>query len=314
MAAAGLVPSAARAQAVNPGPIKLIVPFPPGGSTDAITRLVQPGLQQRLGVTTIIENRGGGSGSIGAAAAAKSPPDGATFLFVFDTHAVNPALIPNLPFDTEKDLDPVMLIGTAPMVLATHPSRSFTNLQDVIAAAKAKSDTLTYATIGAGSLGHLVMALLSKQAGIKVAHVPYRGGGPAVNDAVGGHVDLIIGSSALLAPQISGKNLRPLVQTSSARISSLPDVPTVTESGFPGFEANAWWGVFAPAGTPKPMTERFRADLEAAFRDEKVAKQLQESQQVTMRLEGPEEFRKFFLGQMKIWGDVVRENNIKADQ
>ena len=310
---AALVPLAARAQNWPTGLVRIVVPFPAGGSVDAIARLAQAGLQQRLGVSVLIENRAGGSGSVGAAAVAKAAPDGNNWLFVFDTHAVNPALIPNLPFDTHKDLEPVLLIGTAPNVLATHPSRPYKTLRDLIEAARAKPDSISYATIGAGSLGHLTMVLLSQQAGVRLVHVPYRGGGPAMNDAIGGHVDLIVGSAALVSPQVQAGALRPLVQTGATRQPSLPDLPTAIESGFPGFESLAWWGVFAPAGTPKPILDRFRADLTATLREERIAKQLTETQQVSLRLEGPEAFRQFFDNQVRIWGAVVRENGIKAE-
>ena len=188
---------------------RIVVPFPPGGTVDPIARMVQPGLQQRLGTTIIIENKPGASGSIGTAQVAKSPPDGSNWVFVFDTHAVNPFL-QNLPFDTEKDLEPVLLIGTAPNVVATHPERPFKTFADVIAAAKAKPDSVTYGSIGSGSLGHLTMVLLGQRAGVKMVHVPYRGGGPLMNDALAGHVDLAIGSAALVTPQVAGgKTARP---------------------------------------------------------------------------------------------------------
>jgi tripartite-type tricarboxylate transporter receptor subunit TctC len=235
LAAAG-APFAARAQGWPSGIVRIIVPFPPGGSVDAIARMVQPGLQQRLNATVLIENRPGGSGSIGTAAVARAAPDGNTWLFVFDTHAVNPALIPNLSYDSQKDLDPVLLIGTAPNVLATHPSRPYRSLAEVIAAARARPRAVTYATVGAGSLGHLTMVLLSKRAGVDLVHVPYRGGGPAINDAIAGHVDLIIASTALLNAHLQGGTLRPLVQTGLKRQASLADLPTADESGFSGFQ------------------------------------------------------------------------------
>jgi tripartite-type tricarboxylate transporter receptor subunit TctC len=313
LAGGSLAPLAARAQNWPAGLIRIVAPFPAGGSVDAIARLVQPGLQQRLGVSVLVENRAGGSGSIGAASVAKAPPDGHTWLFVFDTHAVNPSLIPNLPFDSRKDLEPVLLIGTAPNVLATHAAKPYRTLADVIAAAKAKPDSINYATIGAGSLGHLTMVLLARQAGAKLVHVPYRGGGPAMNDAIAGHVELIIGSAALVTPQVKGGTLRALVQTGAARQPTLADVPTAIESGFAGFESLAWWGVFAPAGTPAAIIERFREALAATLREERVARQLSESQQVNLRLDGPDQFRAFFEEQMRIWGAVVRDNGIKAD-
>jgi len=311
--AAVAIAAAPKAAFAQGGVVKIIAPFPPGGSVDAISRMVQPGLQQRLGASVIVENRVGGGGSIGANAVAKSPPDGLTWLMVFDTHAVNPTLLPNLPFDSVKDLEPVELIGTAPMVLACHPSRPFRTLADVLAAAKAAPGKLTYATIGNGSLGHLAMVLLGKRAGVQLTHVPYRGGGPAMNDAVGGHVDMIIGSAALVAPQVTGGLIRPLVQTAAKRISTMPTVPTVLESGYDGFIADAWWGVFAPAGTPKPVIDRFRTALVETIREPAIADRLTGQQQINLALAGPEAFRDFFAGQMKIWGDVVRENGIKPD-
>jgi tripartite-type tricarboxylate transporter receptor subunit TctC len=304
--------SLARAQSWPSSVIKIIVPFPPGGTVDPLARLAQPGLQQRLNATFVIENKPGASGSIGAAIAAKSPADGNTWLFVFDTHAVNPFL-QDLPFDTVKDLDPVMLIGTAPNVLCTHPSRPYRSLADVIAAAKAKPGSITFASIGSGSVGHLTMVLLTQNAGVSLVHVPYRGGGPAITDAIAGHVDLVIGSAALTNPQVSAKALIPIVQTGKTRLPSMPDVQTAIESGFPGFESYAWWGVFAPAGTPKPIIERFGKELAASLRDESVTKQLRENLQITLLLAGPDEERKFLAEQMALWGPVVREHNIKGD-
>jgi tripartite-type tricarboxylate transporter receptor subunit TctC len=313
LAGAAALPAAARAQ-TWPGPvIRIVVPFPAGGSVDAIARLVQPGLQQRLGTTVIVENRPGGSGSIGAGAVAKATPDGNTWLFVFDTHAVNPALLPSLPYDSQKDLDPILLIGTAPNVLATHPSRPYKSLGDVVEAARGKPRTLTYATIGAGSLGHLTLVLLAKRAGVELVHVPYRGGGPAINDAIAGHVDLIIASVALLNSHVQGGTLRALVQTGLKRQASLPDLPTADESGFKGFQSLAWWGVYGPAGTPKAIADRFQAELTATLRDERVNKQLAETQQVTLTLGGPDELRRFFDEQARTWGAVVRENGIRSD-
>jgi len=303
---------AAQAQTWPSGIIKIIVPFPPGGTTDPIARMVQPGLQQRLNATLIIENKPGASGSVGTGLVVKSPPDGNTWLFVFDTHAVNPFLF-NLPFDTAKDLDPVMLIGTAPNVLATHPSRPFKTVADVVAAAKEKPDTITYASVGSGSGGHLTMTLLAKRAGCKLVHVPYKGGGPAMNDAIAGHVDMIIGSAALCMPQIKANNIRPLMQTGKTRVPSLPTVLTAIESGFADFESYAWWGVFAPAGTPKPIVERFAAALGESLRESTVSKMLTENLQVTLRMGSPQDEAKFLAEQMALWGPVVKENNIKSD-
>jgi len=306
-------PFAAKAQTWPSGVIRIVVPYPPAGSTDAMMRLIQPALQERLGATIIIDNRAGASGSVGTAAAAKAPPDGNTWLVVFDNHAANPFVLPNLPYDTERDLDPVLFIGTAPYLISTGAMKPFKTLADIIAAAKAKPDSVSYASVGSGSIGHLAMTLLSKQAGVQLIHVPYRGGGPAMNDTVGGHVDLLIGSTALSIPQVQGGKIRAIVQTGKARAASLGAVPTVIESGFPGFEAYAWWGVFAPAGTPKAMVERFGSELAACLREERVARQLTESQQVSLSLGGPDVMRKFLGEQMRVWGSVARDNNIKGE-
>ena len=314
LAAAALVPFAPavlRAQAWPSGTIRIVVPFPAGGSVDALARLAQPQLERRLGATVIVENRAGAGGSVGANAVAKSPADGQTWLFVFDTHAVNPALLPAMPFDSLRDLDPVMLIGTAPMVLTAHPSQPYRSLADVIQAGKGEG--VAYGTIGNGSLGHLAMTLLAKQAGTRFNHIPYRGGGPLINDALGGHVPLSIASVAVLAAHLQAGTLRPIAQTGAVRAATLAAVPTVAESGFPGFEAEAWWGVFAPAGTPAPIVDRFQRELTAAFRDESIQRQLTEAQQIKLMTTGPAELRTFFVGQMAIWAKVVQENSIRPD-
>jgi tripartite-type tricarboxylate transporter receptor subunit TctC len=307
--AAAAFPAVATAQA---GPITIVVPFPAGGSVDAIARLLQPGLQERLGANIIVDNKGGAAGSIGAGAVARAAPDGKTWLFVFDSHAVNPFL-QKLTFDSEKDLAPVMLIGTAPNVLASHPSRPWRSLGDVVQAAKANPGKLTYATIGAGSLGHLTMVRLGKLLGCDWTHVPYRGGGPAMNDALAGHVDLIIGSAALINPQLAAATLRPVVQfgASRARSEHLRSVATAAESGAPGVESNAWWGVFAPAGTSPAELARFETALRTTLADARVKETLETTQQVVVRADGPDAFRNFFANEMRVWGTLIKENDIK---
>ena len=313
VAGALLTPFAARAQSWPSGPIRIIVPFPPGGSVDAVARLAQAGLQKRLGVTIVIENRSGASGSTGSTLVAKAAPDGNTWLMTFDNHAVNPVLLPNFPFDNQKDLAPVTLIGTAPYLVATHPSKPYKTLADIIAAAKKTPGKISYASVGSGSIGHLAMVLLAKQAGIDLTHVPYRGGGPAGNDAVAGHVDLVNGSAALLTPHVASGKLRAVFQTGTKRLAAHSGVQTVGEAGFPGAQAVAWWAAYAPAKTPKPIIDRFRGALVESLREDKPSKMLTESQQMTLLLTGPEELRKFELEQTRIWGGVVRENGIKGD-
>jgi tripartite-type tricarboxylate transporter receptor subunit TctC len=308
-----LAPLPAHAQNWPSGPIRIVVPFPPGASVDAVGRLAAAGLQQRLGATVVVENRPGASGSTGSAAVAKSPPDGNTWLIVFDTHAVNPTLLPNFPFDNDKDLDPVSLIATAPYVVGCHPSRPYKTLTELVAAARENPRTISYASVGSGSIGHLAMVLLGKQAGAELVHVPYRGGAPAMNDVIAGHVDLINGSAALLTPQIAAGTVRPLFQMGPNRLRALPAVPTVAEGGYPGAQATAWWALYAPGGTPKPIIERFRTAFVASLREERAARQLTQTQQMDLVLSGPEELRKFASEQARIWGAVVRENNIRGD-
>ena len=206
--AALVAPLTAHAQSWPSGNIRIVVPYPPGGSTDTIARLIQPHLQQRLGTTIIIDNRARGGGSIGTAAVAKSPPDGSSWVMVFDNHGANPFVMPKMPFDTEKDLDPVQLIGTAPYSMCCPQIGPFKTLIDVVATAKARPGTVSNATVGAGSIGHLAMELLWKQAGVRLVHVPYRGGSPASNDLIAGHVDLMIASTAQSIPQIQARLIR----------------------------------------------------------------------------------------------------------
>ena len=306
------VPQSAIAQAwPTKQAIKLVAVFPPGGSVDQVTRLLAQPLSQQLGQSIVVENKGGASGSIGTAAVAAAAPDGYTFAVVFDTHGVNPSLIPNMPFDSRKDLAPVVLIGTAPMVLATHAGSEFKTFTDVVAAAKAKKGA-SYGTIGSGSLGHLAMELLGKNAGLEFQHIPYKGGGPLMNDAVAGHVPLAIGSVFLLKPHVDSKRMRPLVVTTSKRSPDLPDVPTLSESGFAGFDAPAWWAVLAPAKTPPEIIKRMNEEINKVMRTPDTAKRL-DAQGIDVVGGTPEAARVFIERQMDVWAKVVKDNNIQAD-
>jgi len=294
-------------------PVRFIVPFPPGGTVDPLARLLGTRLSIALGHQFIVDNRTGGSGAIGTAIAAKANPDGYTFLFVFDTHAVNPSLIPNLPFNTVKDLAPVMLVGTAPMAYVTHPAKPYKNFGDVIKAAKAKPDTVTYGSVGSGSLGHLTTTLLQQSGGFKLLHVPYKGGGPMSTDVLGGQIELGIGSVALLAPYVSSGRLRAVAVTGDKRSHSMPTVPALAEQGFPGFSALAWWGIFTPAGTPKPIIDKFHAELVKALNQPDLRKQLTEQLGMDLAVSSPEALQKWTVGEIARWGKVVRENKISAE-
>ena len=291
--------------------IKFVAVFPPGGSVDQVARILQVPLQQQLGQSIIVENKGGASGSIGTAQVAASAPDGYTFAVVFDTHGVNPSLIPGLPFDTRKDLTPISLVGTSPMVLATNAGSEYKTFADVVAAAKAKKN-VSYGSIGSGSLGHVAIALLGRNGGLDWQHIPYKGGGPLMNDAVAGHVPLSIGSVFVTKPHIDSKRMRPLVVTTSKRAADLPDVPTVAESGFPGFEAPAWWAILAPAKTPPEIIKRMNEEVNKALKNPEVAKKL-DLQGIDVVGGTPEAARVFIDKQIDIWAKVVKDNNIKPD-
>jgi len=303
---------AVRAQAwPTRGPIRLVAVFPPGGSVDQVARILQPALQQQLGQTVIVDNKGGASGTIGAGAVAASPPDGYTFAVVFDTHGVNPALYPNLPYDTRKDLPAVALIGTSAMVLATQADSPYKTFADVVAASKAGKN-LSYGSIGNGSLGHLAMALLARSNNLDLVHVPYRGGGPLMNDAVAGHVPLSIGSVFVTKPHIDSKRLRALVVTTDKRSPQLPDVPTLAESGYAGFNAPAWWAVLAPAKTPPDIVNRMNDEINKALKNPDVAGRLA-AQGIAITTGTPASAQAFIEGQMDTWAKVVKANNIKPD-
>ena len=266
----------ATAQSWTNRPIRVIVPFPPGGTTDQIIRRIQPLLEADLKTTIVIENRGGASGSIGTQVAVTADPDGTTFLLVFDTHGVNPSLLPNLPFDTLRDLAPIMLIGKSPMVITAHKDTAFKSFGDVLAAARQNPAAISYGTIGAGSLAHLAMSQIAGEFKVTLTHVPYKGGGPLTTDAIGGHVPLAIASIALLSPHIQSGSLRPLAVTSAKRHGQLPDTPTMAELGLTGFDAEAWWGLLAPAKTPRDIIERMHAAMMKALQDPTVKRGLTE--------------------------------------
>ena len=313
MALCALAPLAAGAQTWPTKPVKFIVPFPPGGSVDPLARVLSVRLADALGQPFIVENKTGASGSIGTAFVAKSAPDGYTYVVVFDTHAVNPALIPDLPFDTLKDLAPVMLVGTAPMAIVTSPEKPYKNFGDVVAAAKARPEALSIGSVGNGSLGHLAMIVVQQQGGFKVTHVPYKGGGPMMADVMGKQIDLGIASTAALSANVKGGKLRALAVTGDKRTQVMRDVPTLAEQGLSGFSAYAWWGLLAPAGTPKPIIDKLNAELVKILNKPDVHKQLTETLGMDLAASSPEQLQKFVAGEMDRWGKVVKSNNVRAD-
>ena len=301
----------AGAQSWPVKPVKLVAVFPPGGSVDQVARILAQQLSVRTGQQFVVENRGGASGSIGTAAVARAEPDGYTLCVVFDTHAVNPSLIPGLPFDTTRDLTPVMLVGTGAMALVTHPSQPYRTFRDVVAAAKAKPGGVAYGTIGAGSLGHLAMAQLGNQLGIELNHIPYRGGGPLMNDAIGNQVPLAIGSVFLVSPYVASGRLRAIAVTSAKPDPKLPGAAPISEQGVPGFVVYTWWGVFGPGNMPPALATRIYEEMAQAIRIPDVADKLS-AQGIELLAASPVELDAFVKGEIPRWAKVIKDNNIRA--
>jgi tripartite-type tricarboxylate transporter receptor subunit TctC len=291
--------------------VRIISVFPPGGSVDQVSRILAQQLSVQTGQQFVVENRGGAAGSIGTAAIAKSDPDGYTFGVVFDTHGVNPSLIPNLPFDTLKDLQPLVLVGTGAMAITTHTSQPFNNFRDLLAAAKAKPGSITYGSIGTGSLGHLAMAQIGTDLGVQWTHIPYRGGGPLMADAVAGHVPVAIGSVFLVNPHVKAGRIKALGVTSIKADPQLPGVEPIANQGVKGFDAYAWWGIFGPAKIPQPVVNRMVEEITKAIKTPAVAEKLT-AQGIDIIAGGPDALDKFQRREIERWAKVVKSNNIKA--
>src|SRR5258708_1542626 len=302
----------ANSQAWPAKPVKFVSPYPPGGSVDPLARLMAAKLTDSLKQQFIVENRTGASGIIGTDYVAKSAPDGYTFVFIFDTHSVHQALNPTLPFDPVKDFAPVMLVGTAPMAITTATVKPYKTFDDVLAAAKAKPDTITMGNVGNGSLAHLTTIVLNQAAGVKFVPVPYKGGGPLSTDAMGGQVELAMASTAAQAQHVRNGKLRALVLTGDKRSHTMPEVPTLKEQGI-DVSAHAWWGILAPAGTPRPIIDKFHAELVKATKLTDVNRTLTETLGMDVVTLSPEATQKWIVEQMARWGKVVRDNNIRIE-
>ncbi|MBJ7474549.1 MAG: hypothetical protein RL373_332 [Pseudomonadota bacterium] len=291
--------------------IRIIAVFPPGGSVDAVARVLAPALQEHLKQSVIVENIGGASGVIGTDAMVRAEPDGYTFAVVFDTHGVNQSLKEKMPYDTKKDIANVTLIGTSPMVLVASKSSGISSFKQLVDETRAGKN-LSYGTIGAGSLGHLAMATLAKKSNFEWTHIPYRGGGPMMADALAGHVPLAIGSIFLIKPHIDSSRVVPLAVTSTQRSKDLPNIPTIAESGFPGFDAPAWWGVIAPVKTPPEMVRKMHQAMVVVLKRADIAKKL-DDQGIDILAGNPETFNTFLDKQMNIWGKFVIDNKIREN-
>jgi tripartite-type tricarboxylate transporter receptor subunit TctC len=301
------------AQAFPSRPLTLVVPFAAGGTTDILGRIMAKQLGTRLGAAAVVDNKAGAGGNIGMAQVAKAPADGHTLLVgTVGTHAINQALYRKLPCDPVKEFAPIALIATLPNVLVVHPSLPVRNVKELIAYAKAHPGELTYASAGNGTSIHLSAAMFEQMAGVQMRHVPYKGSAPAVSDLLGGQTSMMFDNLPSARPHIKSGALRAIAVTSTQRSPALPDVPTVAESGVPGFNASSWFGLWAPAATPAPVLARLVAQAQAALADREVQRLMAEQGAEPGHMTS-EQFASFVLQEAAKWGQVVRTAHVSLD-
>jgi tripartite-type tricarboxylate transporter receptor subunit TctC len=303
----------ALAQQYPTRPVRFVVPFPPGGSVDTLARTIGPRLTDALGQQIVVDNRPGGNGDIGMLVVAKAPADGYTLVLGYIANiAIAPSLYPKMPYDPVKDYAPVTQVATSPNVLTAHPSVQAKNLRELIALAKTKPGAVNFASTGVASVGHLTGELLNNLAGMKMTHVPYKGGGQAIIDLVGGHVQVMFSGFSAAMPHIKSGKARALAVTGAARSPALPDVPTIAEQGFPGVEATAWYGVLAPAGTPKPIVTRLHGEIVKILKLPDVVQRLDP---LGFEIVGstPEQFGAYIRSETRKWEKVVKASGAKPD-
>ena len=294
-------------------PVRFLTGFGVGGSSDQIARLISTQLSNTLGQQVIVDSRPGGNGVAGTALAAKAPADGYTYLVVFDAHSTNPSLQKNLPYDTLRDFTPLMLFASSPYGLVIAPASPYRTLAELIAAAKAKPGELTLGSSGIGSRGHLAMALMEQRAGFRITQIAYRGPPQTITDVIGGQITMQMGTFFFVAPFIKSQRVRALAVTSAARLAQLPDVPTIAEQGFPGYEVHSWWGIVAPTGVPKPILQRLHTEMKDILATPQMRERL-ELLGMTIRASSPEEFGRFLRSEMQMWGKVVKDARISATE
>jgi tripartite-type tricarboxylate transporter receptor subunit TctC len=291
-------------------PVRLIVPFPPGGSNDVVGRLVAMQLSTQLGQQVFVDNRGGAGGVIGTEACATAAPDGYTLCIISIAHAVNPALH-KLNYDPIKSFTPISIFATGPNVLAINPSLPVNSVKELVALAKQKPGELNYASAGVGSFQHLGGELFKLTAGVNIVHVPYKGGGPAMQDVISGHVKIMFSSLIQTTPFIKSGQLKALGTGGAKRSAVLPDVPTIAEAGVPGYVADNWWGLAAPAGLPAPLVEKLYAASQAALKASELQAQFEREGAITVVMTTPE-FGEYIKTEIAKWARVVKEGNIHA--
>ena len=309
---AAIAVPAACAQSFPSKPIRLVVPYTPGAGTDTIARILAQKAGEALGQQMIVDNRPGAGGTIGTEIVAKSPADGYTLLFAPTSHAINPGIYPKLGYDTQKDFAPISVVASLPVVLAVDPSVPATSVKELVGLAKAKPGQLTMASSGNGTVFHLTGELFKDAAGIDVVHVPFKGGAPAVAAVLGGQVSMTFETSVTLLPHIRSGKLRALGVAGAKRVALLPDVPTLGESGYPNILAENWYGLYAPAGTPKEVIVRLYATFERTIHSPDVREKLAQ-QGAEIRENTPEQTAAFLRSEMTKWAKVIKDSGAKAD-
>lgn len=304
--------AAAQAQTYPAKAVRVVIAWPPGGANDLAGRVIAQRLSQNMGQQFVIDNRGGAAGTIGADVVAKSPADGYTLLIHSTTHVSNPWLYKTLPYDTMKDFAPVTLLVNQPSVLTVHPSLPVRTTKEFIALAKARPGQLNYASSGNGSLPHLGMALLEEMARVKFTHVPYKGGAPAVTAVLSGEAQVLFGTLASTISQIQGGRLRAIAVSSSQRLKTMPNLPTVAESGVPGYDMNAWVGLFAPGGTPREIIDRLNREIARVQQTPEVVQSLA-GQGAEPWLSTPEEFARRLREDHDKYGKLVKLTGAQAN-
>jgi tripartite-type tricarboxylate transporter receptor subunit TctC len=306
------IPAAAQAQVFPTKPIRLIVTYPPGGGADLMARLVAPKMGEALGQTVVVENKPGASGQIGAAEVARAAPDGYTLMLDASSYAVNPSLYAKLPYDPAKAFAPLAVLALYPNMLVVTPTFPPRDVKELVALAKAKPGTVAFASSGNGSAQHLAGELFKQRAGVDMTHIPYKGGGPAMNDVIGGQVPVFFANVASGLAHVKGGKLRAMAVTGARRASSLPEVPTMAEAGVPGYEVYEWNAIFAPAGTPAPVVARLAEAIDKAMQSPEIRERV-----ATLGGEiagyGPKEADAFVREQTELWTKVIRLANIKPD-
>ena len=305
-----LAAGVALAQPWPAKPLRLIVPFPPGGSNDIVGRMAAHQLGERLGQQVIVDNRGGAGGTIGTDLAAKSAPDGYTLLLVSVAHAYNPAVYSKLPYDPERAFTPIGALGSGPVALTVNPGVPAHSVPELIALAKANPGRLNYATAGVGSFNHLASELFRLRAALDMVHIPYKGGGPAMMDVIAGQAQISMASLIQVLPHAKSGKLKLLATSGTRRSATLPDVPTIAET-LPGYDATNWWGLVAPAGTPAAAIDRLQAEVSAVVSSEETRRRFETEGAEALRM-GAAEFGRFVAAETAKWAKVVKDAGISA--